>query len=141
MTRRDSSKSGPSPSSAVRSSMTGCIPEPMTLGISQLEGLLAARAPVGAWVDSALEDIGTFSADVADERFLLAFSSAGRHLGKGSIALEPAESAVLASSGVDWAIDGWGMDELGRVLLLGAAFAGLPPERAASLLEACYARG
>jgi hypothetical protein len=113
----------------------------MTLGIRPLEDLIAARAQMRAWLDSALVEVGAFSADFDDERFLLAFSSAARRLGKGPIALEPVESARLASSGVGWAIDGWGLDELGRVVLLGAAFAGLSPERAGSLFEACYARG
>jgi hypothetical protein len=112
----------------------------MTPGIRPLEELLAARAPVKAWLDGVKNEVGAFSADFDDERFLLAFSSAARHLGKASIALEPGEAARLASSGVTWSIDGWGTDELGRVLLLGAAL-GARPERAPSLLEACYARG
>jgi hypothetical protein len=107
----------------------------MTPGIRPLEDLLAARAPVKAWLDTAKKEIGA-----GDEPFLIAFASAGRPLGKAPIALEPGEAARLASSGVSWPIDGWGTDELGRVLLLGAAFSAVP-ERAASLLEACYARG
>src|SRR5439155_17187727 len=82
-----------------------------------------------------------FSGDFDDERFLLAFSSAGRHLGNGSIALSTDEAARLAANGVRWSVEGWGSDELGRVLLVGAAFTGLAPLRAASLFEACYARG
>jgi hypothetical protein len=113
----------------------------MTPGIRPLEELLAARASVKSWLDAAKRQVGGFTADFDDETFLLAFSSAARHLGKGSIALQSDERAHLVSSGVGWPIDGWGMDELGRVLLLGAAFAALPGPRAASLLEACYARG
>src|SRR5262249_2754487 len=104
---------------------------PMKPGIRPLEELLAARAHVKAWLDAAKREIGAFGADFEDERFLLAYSSAARHLGKASIALEAGEAERLASSGVTWPIDGWGMDELGRVLLLGPAFAALP-NRAAS---------
>jgi hypothetical protein len=113
----------------------------MTPGIAPLEELLDARAPLRAWLEDAKREVGHFDADFDDERFLLVFSSAARHLGKGPIALHAAEIARLASSGVGWSIEGWGMDELGRVLLLGSAFGGLPPQGAALLLEECYARG
>jgi hypothetical protein len=113
----------------------------MTTGIGPLEDLLATRSQVAAWFDDAKREVGHFGAELDDERFLLAYSSAARRLGKATISLEPAESARLVSSGIDWPMSGWSTDELGRVLLIVAAFAALAPSSAASLFEACYARG
>ena len=113
----------------------------MKPGFAPLEELLAARATIGAWLAEAQHEIGPFDAAFDDERFLLVFSSAGRHLGKASIALGASEAARLEERGVGFRIDGWGVDELGRISLLGEAFARLAPSRAAALCEACYARG
>ena len=114
----------------------------MNPGIRSLEGLLTTRGTIASWLDAARRGIGAFSsAHFDDERFLLAFSSAGRSLGKAALALTASESERLASNGATWSIDGWGADELGRVLFLGAAFAELSPTRAARILEACYERG
>jgi hypothetical protein len=118
------------------------IPESMNPGIRSLEGLLAARGAIASWLDAARRDIGALSsADFDDERLLLAFSSAGRPLGKAALAITADESERLASQGVTWRLDGWGVDELGRVLFLGAAFDELDAQHAARILEACYERG
>jgi hypothetical protein len=112
----------------------------MNPGIRTLEELLAGRGAIATWLDAVRRDVGAFSsADFDDERLLLAFASAGRKLGKAPLGVTPEESERLASRGVS--LDGWGADELGRVILLGAAFAELAPERAARVLEACYERG
>jgi len=113
----------------------------MNPGTRTLDRLLATRGTIAAWLGAALREVGPFSADFDEERFFLAFSSAGRALGKAPLALAADESEALARGGVTWRIDGWSADELGRVMFLGAAFAELEPARAASVLEACYARG
>jgi hypothetical protein len=114
----------------------------MNSGIRTLEELLTGRGAIATWLEAARRDVGAFSsADFDDERFLLAFSSAGRKLGKAPLAVAAEESQRLTSRGVNWSLDGWGADELGRALFLGAAFAELAPARAARLLEACYERG
>lgn len=47
-----------------------------------------------------------------------AFGEAGRVLGKAALSLEESERAALRQGGVTWPIDRWGVDELGRALLL-----------------------
>src|SRR4051812_34963917 len=113
----------------------------MTPGIQSLEELLTARAESRKRFDALTSEQKLDDPTLEDDRFLFAFSSVGRRLGKGPIAPTARESEHLLAGGIDWPLDGWGTDELGRVLLLGKAFARLPPARAASLLESCYARG
>jgi hypothetical protein len=108
----------------------------MSLGMSPLEELLDARPSVRAWLLDAKREIGSFAADLDEERFLLAFSSAGRHLGKAPIGLTEDEEENLRRRGVGFRLRS--LDDLGRVLLLGAA---VDAQRGASLVEACYARG
>jgi hypothetical protein len=110
--------------------------------IPSLEVLLGTRGSTEAWFAASIRDLGPFTEPAFDdERFLAVFSSAGRLLGKASLALTETEALRLRAAGIDWRIDGWSLDELGRVLLLGRAFRDLSPERASRLLEACYARG
>jgi hypothetical protein len=113
----------------------------MSPGISSLEDLLDARAAVRTWLADAKRESGASGADLDEDQFLLVFSSAGRHLGKGSIDIQAGEIERLEKSGLGWGLGRWSLDELGRVLLLGAAVVALPSHRAASLVEACYARG
>jgi hypothetical protein len=110
--------------------------------IPSLEVLLGARGSAQGWFDASIRDLGLFTeATFDDERFLALFSSAGRSLGKASVTLTEVEASRLRAGGISWPLDGWGIDELGRVLLVGRVFRDLSPERAARLLEACYARG
>jgi hypothetical protein len=109
---------------------------------SSLEFLLGARSAVEPWLETSLRELGLFSPSTFDdERFLSVFSSAGRSLGKAPVGLTPTEAKELEAGGLSWPIDGWCLDELGRIILLGRAFQRLPPGRAAGLLDACYARG
>src|SRR6185436_7504392 len=111
-------------------------------GTSSLELLLGARGRAASWLEASTRDLGPFSApSFDDERFLSVYSSAGRFLGKASVELDAIEASQLEASGIDWPIEGWGLDELGRVVLLGRAFRDLAPDRAAALLEQCYFRG
>jgi hypothetical protein len=109
-------------------------------GIDALRELVPPREGLALWLARTIADTGDASA-FDDEAFLIAFSSAGRHLGKEPIALTESEVAALVSKGVDWSIAGWGADELGRVLALGDVVSRLGGDRGAALVEACYARG
>ncbi len=65
--------------------------------------------------------------------FDLRFASAARELGKASIHLTADDRLRLLDAGIDWSLERWAMDELGRVLLL----LGAPPER----FEPSFVRG
>jgi len=104
---------------------------------SSLEVLLGARGSVETWLEASTRNLGPFSGPTFDdERFLSIFSSAGRSLGKTLVGLTDTEAARLEAAGVGWRIDGFGLDELGRVVLLGRAFRELSPARAFGLLDA-----
>ena len=57
-------------------------------------------------------------ASARNQDFARAFGSAGRALGKAPLSLDKSESDALAGAGIDWPLDTWGADELGRVILL-----------------------
>ncbi|HEX9298118.1 MAG TPA: EboA domain-containing protein [Thermoanaerobaculia bacterium] len=113
----------------------------MIASIHLLEEQFAARPAAKAWFDTATADTGLASSSTFDdERFLLVFSSATRRLGKAAFAPSEAERERLRAQGIHWQVETWGLDELGRAVLLAHAFERLPPARAAQLLENCYAR-
>src|SRR5882672_2267499 len=139
MARSDWSRSGPSPATVLPISMSPAYQNSSAPArtpsekrrtmsdIPSLEALLGARGPTQAWFDASIRELGPFTEPTFDdERFLAVFSSAGRSLGKASVALTEAEAARLRAGGISWPIDGWCVDELGRVLLLGRAFRDLP---------------
>jgi hypothetical protein len=102
--------------------------------------LLAARPAGRAWLDTASTEAGLRSPPFEVARFLSHFSSAARRVGKAPLAPTEEERRRLKDGGVDWSLDGWGMDELARAVLLVEAARKLAPERAGSLPEECYAR-
>jgi hypothetical protein len=73
-----------------------------------------ARADARGWLEQALGGAAAGDAD----HVAAAFAGAARHLGRGALALDEAERAVMASLEVDWSLEGWQTDELGRVALL-----------------------
>jgi hypothetical protein len=73
-----------------------------------------ARADARAWLEQAFRGAAARDAD----QVALAFAAAARRLGRGPLALDEAERAAMASIDVDWSLDGWQTDELGRVALL-----------------------
>jgi hypothetical protein len=111
-----------------------------TGGGGALVRLLTAREGGPAWLDRAVMEAGIRAPPFDDARFFSAFSSAARRLGKGPLALTEEERRGLERDGIDWAIDGWGVDELGRAVLLLETFRALAPDRAAALLAECYGR-
>jgi hypothetical protein len=110
-----------------------------TAAAGPLVRLLAARE-AAAWLDGALADTGLHAPPFDEARFFSAFSGAGRRLGKAPATLTGDERGVLARDGIDWRLDAWCVDELGRAVLLLEAFRVLSPPPAAALLAACYAR-
>jgi len=95
------------------------------------------RAEARGWLDQALAGVAGGAAGSVEDTF----ASAARHLRRGTLALDPAERTVLLSLGIDWPLDGWQTDELGRVALLldtahRVAAADLDP-----LVEVLWARG
>jgi hypothetical protein len=90
------------------------------------------RVDARAWFDEAL----TAGAGAAG-----AFASAARHLGRGALALDGADRAALGAAGVDWAVEGWQIDELGRVALLLDAAHRMPARQLDVVVEALWARG
>jgi hypothetical protein len=59
----------------------------------------------------------------AGDSFAVAWSGAGRRLGRDPIVVRPLEAEELRTAGAAFVPDGWGADELGRALLLLAAAA------------------
>lgn len=93
------------------------------------------RADARAWLEQAFASGGDTSR-VAD-----AFASAARHLRRGAVALGTAERTILASLGVDWSLDGWQIDELGRVALLLDAAHQVEAVELDGLVESLWMRG
>ena len=72
------------------------------------------RPDARVWLQQALATAAAGDAD----HFAAAFAGAARHLGRSALVLDEAERAMLASLDVDWPLDAWQTDELGRVTLL-----------------------
>lgn len=95
------------------------------------------RADARAWLEQALAGAaGGDAGRVAD-----AFAGAARHLRRGALALDAAERSVLGSLGVDWPLDGWQTDELGRVALLLDTAHRVAAVELDRLVESLWARG
>src|SRR5712691_4205971 len=106
MARSDWSRSGPSPATVLPISMSPAYqnssapartPSEKRFTMSDtpsLEVLLGARGSIEAWFRGSIRDLAPFTEPAFDdERFLAVFSSAGRALGKTSVALTEAEAA------------------------------------------------
>ena len=95
------------------------------------------RVDARAWLEQALAGAaGGDAGGVAG-----AFASAARHLRRGALALDAAERAVLGALGVDWPLDGWQTDELGRVALLLDTAHRVAAVDLDRLVESLWARG
>ncbi|WP_437591043.1 EboA domain-containing protein [Sorangium sp. So ce1000] len=75
------------------------------------------------------------------DRFLATFTAAVRVLGKAPLGLHAEERDALAAAGVVGAVDGRGLDELGRVTMLARVSRRLPAPELESLLRVCYEQG
>lgn len=73
--------------------------------------------------------------------FLDDFTATARRLGKGPLGLAPDERARLLDARVDWPLDGWGRDELGRVALIVRAASRWATSALRDALETAYRQG
>jgi hypothetical protein len=69
------------------------------------------------------------------------FTATARYLGKAVLDLQPEEATWLEALGVDWPIEGWGLDELGRATLLALAAERSPSADFQELVDDCYRHG
>jgi len=106
-----------------------------TTRTSQLCALVASRPSAKAWFEGSLREVEPM---FDEHRFHAIFSAAGRLLGRAPLGVTLVEAGRLRAAGIDWPIDPWRIDELGRVVLLASAFEHLPADRAMTLLESCY---
>jgi hypothetical protein len=86
-----------------------------------------------AWLQSALQQV---ESEVGSESFLTLWSGAGRRLGRAVLTLDQEEA-----KGLPLMPQGWGLDELGRGLLLLREVAALPAEGQVALVEEVYRTG
>lgn len=107
--------------------------------LGPLRRILGPRVPPRAsgWLDEVLVRAG-----VAPDRDSLqeAYATAARRLGRAPLELGAGERAVLSGAGITWPVDTWGVDGLGRVVLLLAA-AAWPAGEFGALVEGCYRQG
>lgn len=73
--------------------------------------------------------------------FLAELAGAPRWLGKAPIALDPAEREALRVAGVSWPVEGWPLDQLGRVAMLVIASTRLAPSELERLLGDVHRQG
>ena len=96
-----------------------------------------ARADARVWLEQALAGVAGGDAGVVAS----VFATTARHLRRGALELDAAERTVVESLGVDWPLDGWQTDELGRVALLLDTAHRVPAAELDDLVEALWARG
>ena len=77
---------------------------------------------------------------VQSDSFLIPWSGCGRRLGRVPITIETPEVERLRNGGA-FVPAGWGMDEIGRAVLLLAAVEGRAPERTAAAIDELYRKG
>ncbi|WP_437815403.1 EboA domain-containing protein [Sorangium sp. So ce1078] len=75
------------------------------------------------------------------DRFLSTFTAAARALGKAPLGLDADERDALEAAGAAGAVDGWRLDELGRITLLASVSRRLPATELEQLLWTCYQQG
>ncbi len=73
--------------------------------------------------------------------FLTAFALAARRLGTAVLAPHTEETWALAAAGVDWPLDAWRVDEVGRAALLVLAGGRLTDGEHVALVEEAYRHG
>ncbi len=95
------------------------------------------RADARPWLEQALASTAGNDMDGLES----AFASAARYLRREALAPDAAERALLGSLGVDWPLDGWQTDELGRVALLLDVAHRVEAAELDRLVETLWARG
>lgn len=69
------------------------------------------------------------------DEFLALYAATALKLGRAPIGLKPLERDLLKRARIDWPLDGWTVDELGRVVLLLIAGAYLMPDELCALVR------
>ncbi len=116
----------------------------MTLTSSQVGRLLRElverrlEPPAREWLARTSAAVG---AEPNRGALLEAFTAATRRLGRARLAPTEEEIARLGGAGVSWPIGTWGVDEVGRILLLVAAAAHWPEAELEALVEEGYRQG
>jgi hypothetical protein len=103
--------------------------------------LMTWRVPSGSrrWIEGMNALVNPRTADAGP--VLALYADSGKLLGEDPIRLRPAEVRRLEAAQVDWPLDGWGVDELGRVVLLLGAANYLAQAELERLVTACYHAG
>ncbi|HSN98566.1 MAG TPA: EboA domain-containing protein [Candidatus Nanopelagicales bacterium] len=73
--------------------------------------------------------------------FLAELAGAPRWLGKAPIQLDTAEQEALRATGVTWPLDGWPLDQLGRVAMLAIASTRLAPSEIEHVIADVHRQG
>ncbi|MFQ5829346.1 MAG: EboA domain-containing protein [Candidatus Methylomirabilia bacterium] len=73
--------------------------------------------------------------------FIQSFTAVARRLGKAPLGLAREEISRLRAHGIDWPMDRWGLDELGRATLLLVVAVHLRDAALEELVEECYRQG
>jgi hypothetical protein len=104
--------------------------------MASLETVLTSRLSeeAASWFRQALHKVR--AKGEATDAFLIMWSGAGRRLGQAVVGAPTEDEQALP-----FFPDGWGADELGRVLLLQGAFASRLPEAHAALVNELYSTG
>lgn len=102
----------------------------------RVESITGVRLAEGL-IPTAFQTLPEFDHD----GFLAELAGAPRWLGKGPIALEPAEREALRASGVAWPVEGWPLDQLGRVAMVVIASTRLAPSELERLVGDIHRQG
>lgn len=102
----------------------------------RVESILGVQASEG-FARSSFTTLPEFDRD----GFQAELTAAPRSLGKAPLVLSPEERAQLRAAGVTWPIEGWPLDQLGRVTMLALASARLSPSELEAVVGACYRQG
>ncbi|WP_437318374.1 EboA domain-containing protein [Sorangium sp. So ce385] len=106
--------------------------------VEQVTGIGARARLVREAPDAVAGETSTWF-DV--DHFLSTFTAAARALGKAPLALQADERDALEAALGSRAVEGWRLDELGRVTLLALVSRRLPEMEVESLLWTCYQQG
>jgi hypothetical protein len=94
--------------------------------------------PSRRWLDEARVAAGP---TLDREALVTAFAGAARRLGKNRLDPGVEDVSQLQAVGVTWPMGEWGLDELGRAMVLLLAAEHLPARDLPDLVEECYRRG
>ena len=111
------------------------------MSLAALETLLLGRLAPEArvWLEKAL--LRAREEGITSESFGVAWSGAGRRLGRVVLDVSDEEAAQVRSGKAVFVPAGWGADELGRALLLLAAAAGRPAAEVANIVDELFRKG